>query len=68
MLILSRRAGEEVTISDRQTYHEHTYIGPTVRLRVLSVTGNRVRLGFDAPDSTVVLRAELEQRRGSSDE
>ena len=59
MLILSRKSGEEVTISERQTFHEHTYFGPKVVLKILSIQGNRVKLGFEGPESMVVLRSEI---------
>ena len=47
MLVLSRKAGEQVVI------------GNGVTLTLVEVSGNRVRLGFDAPAQVSVLRAEL---------
>jgi carbon storage regulator len=47
MLVLSRTAGEEVLI------------GHNIRLIVLAIRGNRVRLGFTAPKETPILREEL---------
>jgi carbon storage regulator len=47
MLILSRRAGESVTI------------GNDIKVRVVSVTGNQVRLGIEAPRDVRVLREEI---------
>jgi len=47
MLVLSRKPGEKVVIDN----------GITVT--VVDVTGNRVRLAFDAPDQVHILRAEL---------
>ena len=47
MLVLSRKPGEQVVI------------GNGVTLTVVEVSGNRVRLGFDAPAQVSVLRAEL---------
>jgi carbon storage regulator len=47
MLILSRKAGQDILIGDN------------VRLTVLSIKGNRIRLGITAPTEMCVLRAEL---------
>ena len=47
MLVLSRKPGEKVVI------------GNSITLTVVEVTGNRVRVGIDAPDQVRILRAEL---------
>ena len=47
MLILSRKSGQEIVV------------GGDIRIRVLQVRGNRVRLGFDAPGEVSIQRAEL---------
>jgi carbon storage regulator len=47
MLVLTRKPGEKVVICN----------GITVT--VVEVTGNKVRLGFDAPDLVRILRGEL---------
>jgi len=47
VLILTRKNGEELVI------------GEHVRVRVLSVTGGRVRLAIEAPREVSVRRAEL---------
>jgi carbon storage regulator CsrA len=47
MLVLSRKPGEKVVIADE------------IRITVLSVQGNRVRLGIEAPGEYRVLRGEL---------
>lgn len=47
MLILSRKAGESIRIGD------------DIRVTVLGVQGNRVKLGFEAPDSVHIVRGEL---------
>ena len=47
MLILSRKPGEEIVI------------GEDIRLTVVSIHGNRVRLGFRAPPETTICRREL---------
>jgi len=50
MLVLSRKVGEEILIGD----------GITVK--VLSVHGDKVRIGLVAPAETRVLRGELKPR------
>lgn len=47
MLILTRRAGESLVIGD------------DVKLTVLGVKGNQVRIGIDAPRSLPVHREEI---------
>ncbi|MBO0699924.1 MAG: carbon storage regulator [Zavarzinella sp.] len=51
MLVLSRREGEEILVPD---------CGVTVK--VLSVQGNKIRLGIRAPAEVEVLRGELWDR------
>jgi carbon storage regulator len=52
MLVLSRRPGEEVVIGDN------------VRLTVVAIRGNQVRLGFTAPPDVSIWRDELCQKAG----
>jgi carbon storage regulator CsrA len=47
MLVLSRKKGEELIIGD------------TIKLRVVSITGNRVTLGIEAPREVSILRSEV---------
>lgn len=54
MLVLSRKVGERILIGDK------------IAVTVVTVNGNRVRLGIDAPADLTVVREELAQR--SSDE
>lgn len=56
MLVLSRKLNEEICL------------GEEVSIKILSVTGGRVRLGIVAPGSVKVWRAELELRSDLSDE
>jgi len=51
MLVLTRRPGEEIVIDG------------TIRLTVVSVRGDRIRLGIEAPPSVVVDRQEIHERR-----
>jgi carbon storage regulator len=48
MLVLSRRPGEEIVISDN------------IFVRVLSVEGNKVRLGITAPQDVAISRPEIQ--------
>ena len=50
MLILSRRAGESV------------YIGDTIRVCLLKIQGNQIKLGFDVPEHVSVYREEVYER------
>jgi carbon storage regulator len=51
MLVLSRRPGEEIIIND------------DIRITVVAVKGDRVRLGITAPAHVPVDRAEIHARR-----
>ncbi len=50
MLVLSRKVGEEISV------------GPNVRIKVLQIRGNRIRLGIVAPRSMPVHRGEIQSR------
>jgi carbon storage regulator len=52
MLVLTRKPGEQVVIGD------------AITVTVVSVLGNQVRLGFDAPAPVRIRRAELPGRQG----
>lgn len=47
MLVLSRKPGERI------------HIGNGITLSVLRVSGNRVRIGIEAPDSVHIVRGEI---------
>ena len=51
MLVLSRRPGEEIVINGN------------IRVTVIGVKGDRVRIGIVAPDNVPVDRAEVHARR-----
>lgn len=51
MLVLSRRPGEAVFIKCDD--------GRIIKLTALSVRGNTMRVGFDAPEGVEVFREEL---------
>jgi carbon storage regulator len=50
MLVLTRKEGEQIVVGDN------------IRITVLSIRGNRVRLGLLAPPDVSILRQELEPR------
>ncbi|MHC4404568.1 MAG: carbon storage regulator [Planctomycetota bacterium] len=54
MLILSRRERERIRLGD------------SIMVTVVQVTGDRVRLGIDAPPNIRVLRDELEPYDGTA--
>ncbi|NBS91915.1 carbon storage regulator, partial [bacterium] len=47
MLVLTRKAGEQIRI------------GNDIVVTVLEVLGNKVRVGIDAPDNISIVRGEL---------
>jgi len=51
MLVLSRKRSEQIVI------------GSTIRITVVKLEGNQVRLGIEAPGEVMVLRAELVKER-----
>lgn len=51
MLVLSRRVGEEVIIDG------------DIRVTVVSIKGDKVRLGIQAPPAVAVDRREVHERR-----
>lgn len=51
MLVLTRRLGEEIVIGD------------AIRVKIVLIKGDRVRLGVTAPDSVPVDRSEIHERR-----
>ena len=50
MLVLSRKSGESIVIDG------------DIRLTIVKVSGNRVRLGIEAPSDVTVTRSELQRR------
>jgi carbon storage regulator len=54
MLVLTRRVGEEIVIDD------------TIRMVVLGIRGNQIRLGLTAPASVHIVRSELLVDAGKS--
>jgi carbon storage regulator len=50
MLILTRKVGETIVIND------------DIRVTVLGVKGNQVRIGIEAPENVPVHRHEIQER------
>ena len=50
MLVLSRRPGEEVLVASN------------IRVTMLGIQGNSVKLGFSAPEDVAIFRSELLDR------
>ena len=51
MLVLTRKVGEEIVIGDN------------IRLAVVDIRGDKVRIGVSAPKEVVVDRQEVHERR-----
>ena len=56
MLVLMRRVGEEICIGDN------------VRITVVSILGNKVRIGIEAPENVPVHRREVKEAIDRSEE
>jgi carbon storage regulator len=57
MLILTRRKDEAIVIRNR--------FGAEIRLLVVDVRGNKVRLGIEAPADISVIREEIRNRESA---
>jgi carbon storage regulator len=51
MLVLSRKESQQIRLGD------------SIILTIVRLTGDRVRLGIEAPDDVVILREELDEDR-----
>ena len=54
MLVLTRKLGEEIVI------------GQAIRLKVLAVRRNQIRIGIDAPPEVAICRQEIVDRDRAS--
>ena len=54
MLVLSRKASEVVQVGDN------------IKVTVVKIDGNRVKIGIDAPDDIRILRGELNEWKAFS--
>ena len=57
MLVLTRRRDEAIVIRNR--------FGAEIRLLVVDVRGNKVRLGIEAPADISVIREEIRNRESA---
>jgi carbon storage regulator len=55
MLVLTRKAGESIVIND------------SIRIKVVQLSGGRVKLAFDAPPTIPIQREELRTREPALD-
>src|SRR5690349_24288260 len=51
MLVLTRKVGEQIVVSG------------DIRITIVAIRGDRVRLGITAPSETVIDRREIHERR-----
>jgi carbon storage regulator len=51
MLVLSRKKNETIIIDDQ------------IRVTVVEIVGNRIRLGIEAPKEVLIRRSELDARQ-----
>ncbi len=56
MLVLSRKAGESIQIDGQ------------IKITIVTVSGNRVKVGFDAPEEVRILRSELCDSRENTED
>lgn len=57
MLVLTRRRDEAIVIRNR--------CGTEIRLMVVEIRGNKVRLGIEAPPEINIVRQEIRQRESA---
>jgi carbon storage regulator len=60
MLVLTRKRDEAIVIHDR--------FGTEIRLTVVEIRGNKVRLGIEAPLEVSISREEVRQRDPANQE
>jgi len=51
MLVLTRKVGEEITVGDH------------IRITVVAINGDKVRIGINAPKEITVDRQEIHEKR-----
>jgi len=56
MLVLSRKAGESIQIDGQ------------VKITIVTVSGNRVKVGIEAPEEVQILRSELRDSRENTED
>lgn len=43
------------------------HIGDDIKLRVISINKNKIKIGYEAPNDVTILRDEVKQRQGKPD-
>jgi carbon storage regulator len=56
MLVLSRKAGESIQIDGQ------------IKITIVTVSGNRVKVGIEAPEEVQILRSELRDSRENTED
>jgi carbon storage regulator len=56
MLVLSRKAGESI------------HIGRQIKVTIVTINGNRVKVGIDAPEEVPIVRSELQDTQERSED
>ncbi len=56
MLVLSRKAGESIQIDGQ------------IKITIVTVSGNRVKVGIEAPEEVLILRSELRDSRENTED
>ena len=56
MLVLSRKAGESIQIDGQ------------IKITIVTVRGNRVKVGIEAPEEVRILRSELRDSRENTED
>jgi carbon storage regulator len=60
MLILTRKSGDIIDISDEDS-------GTHITITILSISNHTARIGVDAPDNITIHRREVTERIASND-
>jgi carbon storage regulator len=60
--LISYPWGRENLLVLSRKQHQSLVIGDDIKITVLELKGNQVRLGIDAPDSIVVHREEIHKK------
>ena len=56
MLVLSRKTGESIQIDGQ------------IKITIVTVSGNRVKVGIEAPEEVQILRSELRDSRENTED
>lgn len=56
MLVLTRLPGQDILIGDELVYGSGEHV---IRIQVVGISGNKVRIGIEAPEDLIIIRSEL---------